>query len=450
MKLRTKVQLFLSAFMILVIFIINSVVYVLYEDQVSQSEMNRVKADAENIMEAIAQNSEAEIENQRLLQAFLPANGIIRIIDNHDQVIQAVSKEAEFYNWPATYSENETSTLEKNANDIPYVVVTMPLIWEDGSVVTLQLNEALYSMNDTLDTLQIVLFLTAGFMVFPALIAGYFLASYVTKPIQTLTNKMKNNPKDGKWEMLSMNRKGKDEISEMQHSYNAMITRIDENIQKQERFVSDASHELRTPLSVITSYAELLKRRGKDKPEIFDEATEAIISESDRMKHLTDQMLLLAKNQNQENLHFEEVNINSVTRGVIRSLSLAYKRNISFHETIDKEIKICADKMKVHQAIYILVDNACKYSEKEVIVSTADEGSQVSLSVTDRGEGLSEEDQKHIFERFYRADKARSRKAGGAGLGLAICHQIIQAHGGSIIISSQPGNGSRFTILLPK
>ncbi|WP_163580673.1 sensor histidine kinase [Gracilibacillus saliphilus] len=450
MKLRTKVQLFLSGFMVLVIFLINSAVYVLYEDRVSDNELNRVKADAESIMEAIVKSSTVAIEQDNLLTAFLPANGIIRIIDENGELIENASTEDQFDDWPFSYSQTEKSLIAKDENKTPYAQVLMPIIWEDGSIVTLQVNEALYSMEDSLRTLRLVLFLTAGVMLFPALFAGYFLSRYITSQIQTLTLEMRKNPKNGKWEKLAIKRKNNDEISEMQQAYNAMIDRIEENRQKQERFVSDASHELRTPISVIKSYTELLQRRGKDKPEIFEEATNAILSESDRMQHLTEQMLILAKNEDQENLLFEQVNISQITRDIIRSLSTAYQREIKYYHEVDQDITVSADRRKIHQAIYILVDNACKYSEDIVIVRMRDKQQLLSIDVVDKGEGLSAEDQEHIFDRFYRVDKARSRKAGGTGLGLAICHQIIQAHGGSIHITSQVNEGSTFILTLPK
>ncbi|QGH35831.1 HAMP domain-containing protein [Gracilibacillus salitolerans] len=451
MKLRTKVQLFLSGFMALVILVINSAVYVLYEERVSENELNRVKADAENVMEAIAENSTVDLDNENLLKAFLPANAIIRIIeeDMEEALLHEVYTEEQFTHWPFSYLTSEQTRIARDESKTPYAQVSIPIIWEDGSIVTLQVSEALYSMEDSLSTLQLVLFLTAGLMLIPALFAGYFLSRYITKQIQSLTLEMKENPKKGKWEKLTINKKNKDEISEMQQAYNAMIERIEENRQKQERFVSDASHELRTPISVIRSYAELLKRRGKDKPEIFDEATDAILSESDRMQHLTEQMLILAKNEDQENIIFEQVNISQIARDVIRSLSTAYQREIKYYHDVDHDITIGADRRKIQQAIYILVDNACKYSEDIVLVRMQKNHQQLTIDVSDKGEGLTENELVHIFDRFYRVDKARSRKAGGTGLGLAICHQIIQAHGGEIEITSQVNQGSTFTLKLP-
>ncbi|PWU70145.1 HAMP domain-containing sensor histidine kinase [Gracilibacillus dipsosauri] len=451
MTLRTKIQIFLSALMIVFILLLNGSVYFLYQNRMSENEIDRVKSDAIQIMEALAKQDKiaADTNTKELLQAFLPANGLIRIFREDGEFLNRTTADGKFFDWPYHYTTKEEITLSKDKNGNSYVQVATPIIWNDGSVVTLQVSEALYSMDDTLSTLQFVLFVASFFMLIPAIIAGIVLARYITIPIKKLTNEMKNNPKNGRWEKLTNLHSTKDELGEMQLSYNKMIDRIYENIEKQERFVSDASHELKTPLSVITSYTELLQRRGKDRPELWEEATNAILSEAERMKQLTEQMLLLAKNQEQENIRFELVDISSIIRSIIRSLSVAYDREIILY-TDQVNTEISADKQKIYQAIYILVDNACKYSDSDIHLQVKEGPTELTISVKDFGEGLSKEDQQHIFDRFYRVDKARSRKSGGTGLGLAICHSIIQAHGGTITIESELNEGSTFTIHLPK
>lgn len=451
MTLRTKIQIFLSALMIVFILLLNGSVYFLYQNRMSENEIDRVKSDAIQIMEALAKQDKiaADTNTKELLQAFLPANGLIRIFREDGEFLNRTTADGKFFDWPYHYTTKEEITLSKDKSGNSYVQVATPIIWNDGSVVTLQVSEALYSMDDTLSTLQFVLFVASFFMLIPAIIAGIVLARYITIPIKKLTNEMKNNPKNGRWEKLTNLHSTKDELGEMQLSYNKMIDRIYENIEKQERFVSDASHELKTPLSVITSYTELLQRRGKDRPELWEEATNAILSEAERMKQLTEQMLLLAKNQEQENIRFELVDISSIIRSIIRSLSVAYDREIILY-TDQVNTEISADKQKIYQAIYILVDNACKYSDSDIHLQVKEGPTELTISVKDFGEGLSKEDQQHIFDRFYRVDKARSRKSGGTGLGLAICHSIIQAHGGTITIESELNEGSTFTIHLPK
>ncbi|GAB2539275.1 sensor histidine kinase [Gracilibacillus alcaliphilus] len=450
MRLRTKLQLLLTIFIFAVVLLLNGAIYLIYQHQVNTSEMNRIKQEAETIMEALTKEEASEIAKEDLLRAFLPANGMIRVISQEEaQPIHSAYRQKSFEAWPFAFTTTEQQTLNHDEDGTPYVQISIPIIWDDGSVVTLQVSEALYHTADTLQTLQLVLLITTGLMLLPTLFFGYLLAGFVIKPIQSLTDKIKDNPKNGKWEKLSLNRKKNDEIAEMQHAYNAMIDRIEENIQKQERFVSDASHELRTPLSVITSYAELLQRRAKERPELMDEATEAILSESERMKHLTDQMLTLAKSQNQGSLLFQDINISQLVREAIRALSTAYQREVHYQNMEEVDLHYSGDKAMIHQAIYILIDNACKYSEEQVSVQTANQDNILTISVMDQGVGLSEADKEHIFERFYRVDKARSRKAGGTGLGLAICYQIVHVHGGTITIDSELGKGSTFSIQLP-
>ncbi|KAB8138919.1 HAMP domain-containing histidine kinase [Gracilibacillus oryzae] len=451
MKLRTKVQLFLSIGMIIVILLVNSAVYFLYENRVRDNEIERVREDAHAIMEAIANQDEINLDYSQLLKAFSPVNGMVRIIDKTNKEIYFEANDASYQkNWPYEYTEKEVTTINHTSDDTPYVQVSIPIIWNDGSIVTLQVSEALYSMKDALSRLQVVLFITSLFMLIPAIIAGIIIARYVTTPIKKLTREISSNPKNGKWEKISITKNDKDEIAEMQLAYNHMIDRIDENMAKQTRFVSDASHELKTPLSVITSYAELLQRRGKERAEIFDEAVDAILSEAGRMKQLTGQMLMLAKNEMVENVRFQPVNITNLIRDVVRSLSMAYNRQIHLYEQTEITDMVSADEQKLYQAVYILVDNACKYSDKEINLSLEEKNGQLLISVQDFGDGLSEEDQQLIFDRFYRVDKARSRKAGGTGLGLAICKAIIEAHGGRITIDSKLKEGSTFTIEIPK
>ncbi|WP_066191700.1 MULTISPECIES: sensor histidine kinase [Gracilibacillus] len=451
MKLRTKFQLILTGFILVVVLLINSAIYLMYENQAHNNEMNRLQQETANIMSVFAENTTDNVDINELLKAFLPANGMIRIISEEaSDPIYDVSTDSSFTEWPYEYTTTETQNLHQREDGLLYMQVSKPLIWEDGSIVTLQVSEALYETADTLQTLQIVLLATTGVLLIPTLLVAYLLAGFMTKPIRLLTNEMKDNPKNGKWEKLRLKGKTQDEITEMQKAYNAMIDRVEENIGKQERFVSDASHELRTPLSVITSYAELLQRRAKDRPELLEEATETILSESERMKHLTEQMLTLAKNQNQADLLFEEIDLSQLIRESIRSLSTTYQREIHYRNKTEADLRYSGDKHKIHQAIYILIDNACKYSDDKVLVETDSTETTLTISITDCGEGLSEQDKEHIFERFYRVDKARSRKAGGTGLGLAICYQIVHGHGGTITIDSAINEGSTFTIHLPR
>jgi len=446
MNLKRKIQLFITLLMIGIVVIINAVIYLLYANHLTTNEVDRVRTEAENIREAMAQNSDSNFDYQALLQAFLPPDGIIRIIQEDGGVSYSVAKSPDFSDLPIDFVQQDT--IERiDYQNTPFAQASLPVIWEDGSIVTLQLSVALYSIDEAIESLRFVLLITIIVSIIPALLSGSFLANYLIKPIRKLTEGMHNNPINGKWERIDIQRKNKDELNDLQDEYNKMIDRIEENIGKQQQFVSDASHELRTPLSVIKSYAELLKRRVEEKPELLHEGTDTILRETDRMKTLIEQMLSLAKNEH-ENLNLTSFDAVGALQSVIQSITAVYSREIQLHVK-ERPIMVFADNEKLQQALYILIDNACKYSDREVVTTITKGKNTILISVKDFGEGIDSEDLAHIFDRFYRVDKARSRKTGGTGLGLSICKQIVEVHGGNITVESKKNEGTEFMITLP-
>ncbi|MDY0410440.1 sensor histidine kinase [Paracerasibacillus soli] len=233
----------------------------------------------------------------------------------------------------------------------------------------------------------------------------------------------------------------------MEETFNEMIDYLEENFERQEIFVSDASHELKTPISIVKSYAQLLRRRGVENKEIFTEAVGAIESEADRMQKLVEQMLLLAKSEVE--FEKEKFNLLGLCQMAIKRFTGAYHREIIFHPQV-KEAHILGNKEQLQQVIYILIDNALKYSDREVKLELLTDGTMIIFKVIDYGQGIPEKDLKYIFDRFYRVDKARSRETGGTGLGLPIAKAIAQVHRGELLVESKPGEGTTFTLELPR
>src|SRR5699024_4630785 len=154
----------------------------------------------------------------RLLKAFLPANGLIRIISEDGSILHNVAKKDSFHNWPFSYTTSEVANFQTNTSP-SYLQISVPIIWSDGSIATLQVSEALYSMDEALTTLRFTLLITSAFMLILVLIAGYILANYLTKPLQTITKEIRVNTKNNKWDKIKLNSKSNDEIKEMQHAY---------------------------------------------------------------------------------------------------------------------------------------------------------------------------------------------------------------------------------------
>ncbi len=242
------------------------------------------------------------------------------------------------------------------------------------------------------------------------------------------------------------------ELKDLATAINSMLNRIDEAYRAQVRFVSDASHELRTPISVIQGYVNLLDRWGKNDETTLQESIDAIKSESENMKELIEQLLFLARGDN-ETLHInlENFDSNTVVEEVIKETRLLDTLHI-FRIQSEGPIYLYADRQLMKQALRILIDNSIKYSpdEGEIVVKISKDDCWVMISVQDNGIGIDSENLPYIFDRFYRSDESRARKTGGSGLGLSIMKWIIDRHNGTIEVISRKGIGTRTTFKLPK
>ncbi len=241
-----------------------------------------------------------------------------------------------------------------------------------------------------------------------------------------------------------------DELKSLAKAINDMLDRINESYRAQVRFVSDASHELRTPISVIQGYANLLDRWGKKDEKILQESITAIRDEAANMKELVEQLLFLARGDNNTiTLQIENFNLCDLAREVVHETEMidsshSYEAHLS-------EISVSADRALIKQALRILVDNAIKYTPSggRITVAVKKDGGSAMLSVQDDGIGISPESVPKIFDRFYRADESRTRATGGAGLGLSIAKWIAQRHCGHMDVLSREGIGTRITLVLP-
>ena len=244
----------------------------------------------------------------------------------------------------------------------------------------------------------------------------------------------------------------KNELKDLATVINRMLDRIERSYNSQKQFVSDASHELRTPISVIRGYTDMLKRWGKDDPEILDEGITAISQETESMKDLVESLLFLARHD-KKTLMMEMSSFDPVEliREIQKEETMVHTE-YHFKTARMDPLTISADRNMMKQVLRILCDNAVKYSSPGTTVTlscTSEPGGNCCLSVKDEGQGISQEELPKIFERFYRSDKARQSETGGHGLGLSIARIIVVAHKGKLRVRSKPGCGSVFSIILP-
>lgn len=408
----------------------------------------RLETETSSILEGVKQANRSSVNYNNLLRAYLPPNGMIRILPpNGKPILIEIKSNTKLQDLPYSYEAGEQITVERIDHHL-YAVAHIPIIWANGEIVSLEVTDPLTDVERSLRILKVILIVASLVILIPTVIGGRILSQVILRPINTLIRTMEEIQNSKTFKKIRRDRSSKDELAQMANTFNNMMDLLEENYKKQEQFVSDASHELKTPLTVIVSYANMLKRWGMKRPDILEEAIEAIHSESLRMKQLTEQMLLLAKGDTQWELKIEKIDIAAICHETSKYLQQAFQRQISIHVNTDYPL-IMADEKKIKQLLYIFVDNAIKYSKKAIDISITRSSDFLFIAITDYGIGIPKEELERVYERFFRVDKARNRETGGSGLGLPIAKKIIAAHNGDIKIESEEEKGTTVTLKLP-
>ena len=247
-----------------------------------------------------------------------------------------------------------------------------------------------------------------------------------------------------------------------------MITRLDQSFRQMKQFSSDASHELKTPLTILRGEVEVALRKERTSPE-YQRVLMSNLEEINRMSQIVEDLLLLSRADNGEILlNRKKINLSEILNEMIPQASLlARHKDLRIQAVLPEEtISILGDHLRIRELFLNLIENAIKYTEEggliKVLLTKENHFSAMEqqerresdngfaeIRVTDTGIGIAKEDQEHIFDRFFRVDKARSREQGGSGLGLSICKWIVDAHRGKISVESEPEKGSSFIVKLP-
>ena len=244
---------------------------------------------------------------------------------------------------------------------------------------------------------------------------------------------------------------GNDELTILGDEFNDLVERLQVSEQKRRNFVSDASHELKTPLASIKLLSDSILQNDMDS-ETVKEFVGDIGNEADRLNRMTQKLLSLTRIESQEDSDCEIVYISPTVDRVVRMLKgIAGENNIVIHTEIIEDCSILIIEDDLYQIIFNLVENGIKYNIPggELYVSVERLEDNAVIKVRDTGVGVPEDAIGHLFERFYRVDKARSRKSGGSGLGLSIVRNMVERNGGKIAVESTVGEGSLFTLLFP-
>ena len=316
-------------------------------------------------------------------------------------------------------------------------------------VFSLEIAAPTSNAEHTLDLLQFLLWSTIPVVILIACVGGAWLSGRALKPVNDIAAAAHMISIENLAERLPVPETG-DELARLTEVLNTMFARLESAVKTLSQFAADASHELRTPLAVIRTTAELALRRARS-PESYRDSLQEVAAEAERMTRLVEELLILARSDAATaEMPLGAVDVREVLADVCDEMrSLAQMRQIRIRSDVsgDGAAIVAGNRPALHRLFLVLVDNALKFSRPggEVIVKVANTDSRVSATIEDFGVGISENDLPHIFERFYRADQART--GAGHGLGLSLAKSITRVHGASIEVHSTEGAGSRFIVL---
>ena len=302
---------------------------------------------------------------------------------------------------------------------------------------------------NAMDRFAFWLFAAGGTVLAFGLGGGWWLTTRAIRPVEEMSAAASRISAGNLSERIT-GANADNELGRLAGVLNSTFARLEAAFAQQRQFTADASHELRTPLAVIISEAQTALARERSSGE-YRETVEACLDTAQQMRRLTESLLELARfDASQEHLQREDLDLSESTRACVERIRpLAHERGIHIHCDL-APARVCGDADRLSQVITNLLTNAIHYNKPngEIRVGTRSENGAAIVTIADTGQGIAAEDLPHIFERFYRADKSRSRAAGRSGLGLAISKAIVDAHGGTIELTSQPGAGTTFTVRL--
>ena len=440
MKLNTKVNILSTLLTLLILIGSYTAIYFLFKHLAYDTEYAQLQNRADELVAAVSDlDSTANI--QSLFRAYIPPNGMLRVAGEQGETLLHIQATASSERIAYNIKPDDDFTISM-WDDTPVMALAYPLIWPDHSVVSVELVQPLPDIARNMELLKWILIIMTLAAMIPIYLASTVLVRLIVRPILQLTMTMQKNIETSHYDQIAVQSRNRDEIAEMTETYNKLMQQLETNYTRQQQFVGNASHELKTPLTVIESYAKLLKRRGFSNESINQEALEAILKESGHMKHMIEQMLELAKVNEQPKIEWATVAVKPLVEEIAQRMKQAYGTQLNI---AGDYVSIVCDEAKLKQLLFIFLDNARKYSEQPIDVEIVT-GAVVQIRITDYGIGIPQDDLPHLFDRFYRVDKARNRQTGGTGLGLSIAKQLADLLAIKIDMTSTVGVGTTVTL----
>ena len=311
-----------------------------------------------------------------------------------------------------------------------------------------EISHSLDNFSQLMNYILIAMAIFALISLFLSALIGYVLASVLLKPLKELRDEMQRAKQHKFSKEVTFEYTAHDEIGELLTIYKQLMYEVGETIKRQDEFIHNISHELRTPVQVVEGHLSLLNRWGKEDKAVLDESLHISLEEIRKMKLLMEEMLKLARREQSQ-----DTNETNILDTVIQ-VKQAYKTlapNARVKHTIEPTLTAKIPPTALQQILRNLIDNSIKYNEHDPIIditATKDQ-ENIRLKISDNGIGIPENQLSRIFDRFYTVDASRTKSKGGSGLGLSIVNMLVKEYKGRIVVKSELGKGTSFSIYLP-
>jgi two-component system, OmpR family, sensor kinase len=462
LPIRWRLTILYGGILSLVLLVFSAGVYIYFENSLQKSIDAKLKSMADVISasmtdtrgQAIVGNLEEHLVN---VLGRRPKGKLIQIMDSSGRV-RANSNDLEADNFQTPYITIERAgsgevvydTIEKVSPRLR--VVTLPIVDKSRTAGTslVQVGTSLEDFDESMKKLLIILiigtFTSVGFTIG----VGYYMAKKALKPVDKIRRAALKITFRNLDEYIDIGTR-RDELGKLADTFNEMISRLRDAFQRINQFSIDVSHELKTPLTILKGGTEVALRKDRDAKE-YRGLLASHLEEIDRMSNIIEDLLLLSKaDMGKMQLSLREVPLRDLILEVYVDMKiLAEKKNVELLVGEVEDTKVKGDELKLRRMLWNIVDNGIKYTQTggKVEISSALENGNVKIDVRDTGIGIADVDLKYVFDRFYRADRARNRE-NGTGLGLSISKWIAEAHEGVIEVESRVSLGSLFSIRLP-
>ncbi|OCT12280.1 hypothetical protein A8709_31085 [Paenibacillus pectinilyticus] len=390
------------------------------------------------------------VDSQPYIEKLMGKNQFIRILDKDGKPLLTIANHFD-PKWVVPQTVDTSDIYDTNVRDFHILIHRSPLV-SANFVGTIELASNLETFDHFSDTLLWVMLIGGILATFISGISGLAIARQFMRPIRALAVTIRSVKEKGLTERVDNIPNG-DELSSLATLFNDLMNQLEISFRQQKQFVEDASHELRTPITILEGHLSLLNRWGKSDPAVLDESLQASLQEVRRLKRLVQELLSLTKveanllNESGKQLKLEPLIYETIKRFEVLNPEFAF---VEQTETI-KDVVLQMSPLHFEQILMIVLDNAVKYTtlNKRIIIEGIRQRNEVHIVVQDHGIGIPEADVPHVFDRFYRVDKARNREIAGTGLGLAIAKQLVQNYQGRLSISSVEGEGTRVELIFP-